>query len=841
MHRKLLLLGMIISLISGTALAQLQSPEQFLGYKIGTRYTPHWRIAEYFRHAAAAMPSVMKLQEYGKTYEGRPLLAAFISSANNISRLEDIRRNNLSAAGMDRAGNGGEANTPIVWLSYNVHGNETSSSEAALMTLYALLNPAETRNKPWLQNTVVVIDPCLNPDGRDRYVSWFNSMVGKNPNPSHDAREHYEPWPGGRVNHYNFDLNRDWAWQTQVETRQRVALYNQWMPQIHVDFHEQYINNPYYFAPAAQPYHEVITPWQRQFQETIGRNHARYFDQQGWLYFTKEYFDLLYPSYGDTYPIYNGAIGMTYEQAGHSFGGAAVVTETGDTLTLMDRVLHHYTTGISTIEVASQNASRLVTEYRKFFGDAGKNGVGEYRSYIVKYSPRDEQRIDALRDLLRLNGISFTTGGRGSLRGFNYDTGKEESFSVAAEDLVVTAAQPKGALVKVLFEPQTRVVDTFTYDITAWALPYVYGVKAYAVKTAVNTPAPSAQEGTRVSVAPVSPNTYGYVIPWTGMKSVKAVSELLQKGVRLRYSEQPFETGGVQFDRGAIIALRTSNQYYTGLWDTLMAVTGRHGVEAKAVTTGFVDKGSDFGSSRIRYIKAPRVALLTGQGVYANSAGEIWHFFDENINYPVTLINLTNYGQIRWSDYDVIIMPGGDYGFLNDKTQAEELRSWVEGGGKLIAMENAVSQLSKQEWSIKSKKTEDPDTKDIYEPLKRYEDRERDFLPNSTPGSIYRVELDPTHPLAFGFPGYYYTLKLDDQIYEFIKEGGWNVGVVKKDKQVAGFVGSRLQARLQDGMLFGVQDIGDGNIIYLTDNVLFRSFWENGKLMFSNALFLVGQ
>ena len=156
-------------------------------------------------------------------------------------------------------------------------------------------------------------------------------------------------------------------------------------------------------------------------------------------------------------------------------------------------------------------------------------------------------------------------------------------------------------------------------------------------------------------------------------------------------------------------------------------------------------------------------------------------------------------------------------------------------------MERAVAQFSKLDWSVKSKKEEEGDTKDIYAPIRRYEDRERDFIPNTTPGSIFRVELDNTHPLAFGFPGYYYTLKQDDAIYDFIKENGWNVGVIKKTKQVAGFVGAKLQNRLQDGMLFGVQDIGRGTVTYLADDVLFRSFWENGKLLFANAVFLVGQ
>ncbi len=304
--------------LSAQAVAQsIPSPEQFLGYPLGSKFTPHHHIIQYFEALAKARPDMMKLYQYGKTYEGRPLMVAYISQPENIARLDAIKANNLRLAGLAKDKMAAQTDMPaIVWLSYNVHGSEPSSSEAALKTIFALLDPANAKTKTWLTNTVVILDPCINPDGRDRYVNWFNSVASVIPNPEPASREHQEPWPGGRTNHYNFDLNRDWAWQSQAESQQRIKLYNEWLPQVHVDFHEQGYNEPYYFAPAAEPYHEVITPWQRDFQVLIGKNNAKYFDANGWLYFTKERFDLFYPSYGDTYPTYNGAIGMTFEQGG---------------------------------------------------------------------------------------------------------------------------------------------------------------------------------------------------------------------------------------------------------------------------------------------------------------------------------------------------------------------------------------------------------------------------------------------------------------------------------------------------------------------------------------------
>ena len=832
------LLCIVFLFFTSLIFAQPPSPEQFLGYKLGTRFTPHHRIVDYFQAVAAASPATVKLQPYGTTNEGRPLLVVFVSSAQNIASLANIRSQNMALVNKEAAP--ASSQPAIVWFSYNVHGNEPSSSEAAMLTLFALVDPANAQTKQYLQNTVVVMDPCINPDGRDRYVNWYNSVVGTHYDPSPFAREHNEPWPEGRSNHYYFDLNRDWAWQTQTETRQRMALYNQWLPQVHVDFHEQGYNQPYYFAPAAEPFHEVITKWQRDFQGAIGRNHARYFDRNGWLYFTKERFDLLYPSYGDTYPLYNGAIGMTYEQGGIG-AGLGVVTTNGDTLTLTDRVLHHFTTGISTVEMASKNAAQLTSEFARYFNDAN-TGVGDYKAFVLKPVSGDTGRMVALLQLMDRNGIRYYYSRGGSVRGLNYDTNKEESISVGDNDIVIPSAQPRSNLIKVLFEPITKLTDSATYDITAWSLPYAYGIATYATKAAVPSGKQAAvadflQSNTTISTE----EPYAIVIPWNGTSAVKLVGALLQKGIKLRFATTPFQSGGQQFNRGPVIVLKTGNQYVPNLWQTVRAAANEAGVRLAAVSSGFVDKGLDFGSSSVLPLKARKVALLTGDGVSSLAAGEAWYYFEQVIGYPVTLLNATNAGRTTWSDYNLVVMPDGAYRFLTDKTAADAFKNWISGGGHVVALEGAVAQLSKLDWSIKAKKADDSEPKELADFIHRYEARERDALSGTTPGSIFKVQLDNTHPLAFGYPPYYYTLKQDAAIYDFIKDDGWNVGVLRKDKPVAGFVGTALAKRLQNGLLFGVQEIGNGTVTYLSDDVLFRSFWENGKLLFANAVFLVGQ
>ncbi len=816
---------------------QLQSPEQFLGYAIGSKYTPHHQIVNYCKAVAAAKSDMIKLEQYGVTNEGKSLLLLYISTPGNLQKLDNIQKNNLRLTGILNDKPATTTDAPaIVWLSYNVHGNEPSSSEAALLSLYALVNPDNLQTKEWLKNTVVIIDPCLNPDGRDRYINWFNSVAGKKANADPQSREHSEPWPNGRTNHYNFDLNRDWAWQTQIETQQRIKKYNDWMPHIHVDFHEQYYNNPYYFAPAAEPFHEVITPWQRSFQTEIGKNNARYFDEKGWLYFTKESFDLFYPSYGDTYPTYNGSIGMTYEQAGHSRGGLAVQKDEGDTLTLTDRAMHHYTTSMATIETTSKNATQVVTEFKKFFDDAINARAADYKTYVL--TTNDANKIEAVKKILQLNGIQYGTIS-GNMKGFSYQTLKEEEVKLQQHTIAISAYQPKSVLAKVLLEPQSKLVDTATYDITAWSIPYAFGVDAFAIKEKreVKTFVPLAANVSADEIRINYTTNYGYIIPYQSFNAAKLLAYLLANHVKVRMSEKPFTYKNKQYEAGTLIVLKNNN--VTDWNDKINKAVYRFNIQPQIVETGFMDKGLDFGSPDIKYIKAPAIALLTGEGVSPMAAGEVWNLFEQQLDYPVSLINANEVGWINLSKYNVLIVPDGYYGALGDKNSTEKLKEFVRGGGRIIAMENAVNILTGNDWGIKAKEDK-PAEKTDYALLKKYADRQREDLPNATPGAIYKVELDNTHPLAFGYGNTYYTLKQNAAVYEFMKEG-WNVGVLKKENHVAGFAGHLAKNKLKDGTVFGVLEMGRGNVVMLADNPLFRMFWENGKLLFSNAVFLVGQ
>lgn len=806
--------------------AQLKSPDEFLGYPLGSRFTPHYQVVAYFKYLAAVDKNI-QLIDYGKTYENRELMVAVISSAENMKSLEQIRKNNISLSRAETSA--GRKQPAILWLSYNVHGNEASSSETAMKTLYTLAEGSFGQVKDWLKNTVVIIDPCLNPDGRERFVNYFNGVAGVKPNANPAAREHIEPWPRGRVNHYYFDLNRDWAWQTQIETQQRVALYHQWMPEVHVDFHEQNYNDPYYFAPAAEPVHQDITAFQREFQIVAGKNNAKYFDQNGWQYFTKERFDLLYPSYGDTYPLYNGAIGMTYEQGGIG-AGLIVQTASGDTLTLKDRINHHFTTGMATVETVSGNAALLVTEFKKYFDQALVASPGLYKAYVVKAD--NLSRLKKLADLLSRNHIEYAFGGDKELNGMSFESKKSVRFKIRRNDLVVNLKQPAAVLANVLFEPETKVTDSNTYDITAWALPYAYGLNAYACKEPVSGSFNHMEAPDEITSVAEKP--YAWVLPWNALEDAKMLIALQRANIKVRVAEQAFTIGTKVYQEGSLLIYRIENEK-TGrnIADKIAAIARDFNRPFSSIASGFVQKGKDFGSSVYPLLTVPKVAMVADADVSAESAGEIWHFFEQELHYPLSIIQERSLGNLELSVTNVLILPDGQYLRKN----IEKLEDWINRGGKIILMENAISSVTGiSPFEIRKKEFSDASGKENL--FRAYKEKDGDNTADAIPGAIYKVDLDKSHPLTLGLGDYYYTLKTDDKIYEPLNKG-WNTGILKPNALMAGVVGRNIQKKLVSGLVFGVQPAQKGNIVYFSTDVLFRSFWESGKILFANALFLV--
>lgn len=821
---------------------KILTPNEFLAHRIGEQFTEHSQLVAYYQHVAANSDRV-QLVEFGRTNQQRPQILAIVSTPENLRRIEDIRLNNLRNAGFLEGQPDNSNPVAIVWLGFSVHGNEAAGSEASMPVLYELTNPANRETSEWLKNTVVLIEPSVNPDGYSRYTSWYRQASPALPDPNPGAREHTEPWPGGRVNHYLFDLNRDWAWATQIETQNRLKIYNDWLPHVAADLHEQYYDSPYYFAPASQPYHTYLTKWQADFQVEIGKNHAKYFDKNGWLYFTKEVFDLLYPSYGDTYPCFNGAIGMTYEQGGHSRAGRAIELPNHDTLTLADRVAHHTTTALSTVEISSKNAARLVQNFTDFYKKSKNDPPGPYKAYVIKAS-NPLQKIRAFITLLGRHGIRYGQAGKASsgLMGYDYSTGKETKFDVAENDLIVSAYQPKGLFAQALLDPEAVIVDSNTYDITAWSLIQAHGLVGFATKQRVEH---SAGYG-MVSNAPPFVTTgtpYAYIAPWNSMQSARFLSEILKNGVVVRYAEEAFSVEGKSWAPGTLLITQADNRKLEGFDQKVQAAASKFDHPVTPVSTGFVDEGRDFGSDAMRLIEQPKVLVLSGEKTYNNEFGQVWFYFDKDLNYPATIVDADRLSRIDLKDFNTLILPEGNYNF--DDATLEKLGEWIAGGGRLIAVGAANNLLAdKKGFNLvrfakeadKEKAKTEAEQIALDHRTALYKDREASYLSDHNPGAVVRVKMDVSHPLAFGLKDYYFSLKTNDLRYDLLKDA-WNVGYLEENFLSHGFIGFKLKKKLKNTAVFAVQEKGRGKVVYLIDNPLYRSFWEEGKLLFSNAVF----
>ena len=819
--------------------AQIKSPDEFLPHNIGEEFTPHHLLVDYYEYVAANSDQVI-LRPYGRTNEGRPLMVAFVSTPENLKKLEEIRLDNMKRVGTESGTPNNQI--PITWISYSVHGNEAAGSESSMPVLYELVGGKNKAAQDWLKNTIVVLDPCINPDGYSRYTHWVKRAGNKMMHTDPDSWEHQEPWPGGRMNHYFFDLNRDWAWQTQIESQQRMKLYNEWMPQIHADVHEMHHNDPYYFAPAAQPYHQYITKWQGDFQTEIGKNHASYFDKNGWLYYTKEIFDLFYPSYGDTYPTFNGAIGMTYEQGGSGSAGRGIDKNNGEQITLHDRVAHHTATSLSTVEMGSKNAKRLLDNFENYFKSHAKNPIGQYKSFVIK-NTNDKEKVKALLNLLDKNKIQYgTTKATSSLRGFDYTTGKTTSYKLKSDDIVISAYQARSVLTQVLFEPEAFLVDSLTYDITAWSLPYAYGLEAFAVKEKISV---DDKYFTTEEFYNLPNNAYGYLVKWNSLKDARFLAAVMDKGFTVRAATQNFTIEGQDFKMGTLLIMRGENRRIGSAFDKMIkeiATQLNHPVIP--VSTGFAEKGPDLGSESLLLLKKPNIAVLTGENTSPYSFGQIWHYFETDLEYPITTIPVANLGRTDLNKYSLLIMPEGWYS-VNDATM-DKIKNWVRSGGRVIAIGSALSKFDGKDGFALEKFAEsgdesaarrDREETTLAERLDPYAHRSRKSISNYIAGAIFKVNMDNTHPLAFGFPNYYFSLKTGSRNYQPLK-GAINVGHIGKNPQVMGFAGAKAKEAQSETVVFAVQEMGRGNITYMVDNPLYRAFWYQGKFLFSNAVFL---
>jgi hypothetical protein len=865
--------------------------KQVVGHEWAEDISSHGQIDQYLHALADAAPDRARLFPIGRTFEGRPLSYLVISSPENIGRLEEIRKDNLRLADPRRLPEADAralaAVAPaIVWLAYGVHGNEISSGDAALLTAYTLLADTRAENRDLLEKVVVILDPAQNPDGRDRFIASSRQARGVFPSGEPFASERTEPWPGGRYNHYLFDMNRDWYIQTQAETRARVAAYLRWQPQVFVDAHEMGGESNYYFDPPADPINSQITPLQRDWFQRFGRAQGARFDRYGFPYTSRETYDGYYPGYGSTWPTMHGALGILWEQA--SARGLFLDRRDETTLHYHDGVRHHYVSGLVTIETAAAQKDDLLMAFYRTRATAVSEGAADSAYDYFLLPGETPARVARLAQLLVANGLEvyrLAAAGRVSAAG---PDGQKQAREVPAGAYVVPSAQPAGRLARTLLEPADDMGKAFIdrqidrkarrlgdeiYDVTAWSLPMTFGVECDRGRAtggprgeavAADAPAPGG------SVAGPDEPAVGYLVPAQDEAALAGLSRWLQRGYRAHVADQPFVLSGTSFPRGTIL-LRTAENP-DSIHQEIRRDAEELGLAITGIDTSYVDSGAGLGGGNISWVRPPRVLLAVGESL-TPFVGHTWYLFDQEWKYPTTRVLTRNLSAALdpAEDYNVLVLPSGSYG-LGAET-VDRIRDWVRAGGTLVTIGGATEWATGEEVGLLAtkprKKKVGPipgegldeaagaeDAGEDEEEPARFSDKgelaededegsvelgpdapEED--PDPVPGAFLKATLYDDHWVTFGLPRSADLLVNAGLILEPMKptEGRNLVTYPEQEKPVSGFVWPATMELIGKSSAVVYQSSGRGHVIGFADDPNFRGFSPVTQRLFQNAVF----
>ncbi len=813
----------------GTFDASIPTPEQFLGRGIGEQHTRHDLIVAYLKRLADLSPKAT-FQEYGKTYEGRSLVILTITSQANHARLSEIQ-----SAHQQIANPGQEvtdfSNIPVlVNLGYNVHGNEPSSSEAALLAAYYYVASTSDEVKNTLDNAVIMIDPTINPDGRDRHTHWANMHKGNPIVTDPLDREHNEAWPGGRTNHYWFDLNRDWILAVHPESRGKLNFYHQWLPNVVTDFHEMGTNSTYFFEPMKKNGSKnPIMPKENYttLNDIFATYYAEALDGIGSFYFTKEAFDGTYPGYGSSYPDVQGGLGILFEQA--SSRGHAQASENG-IVTFPFTIRNQFTSSLATVKAAVAERERLLKYKQDFFKSALTNAQRDPIKAYVFGDANDPSRNRAFLDLLLMHRVEV-------YKANTTVTASGKRFN-AENTWIVPTNQPQYRMVQTMFESYDEYQDSVFYDASAWSLIHAYGLPYGELRSG------SIPLGERVTFdnnlppkIQVEKSQYAYALVWSDYFAPKALHFLQSKGIRVKAAFKPFtaKVGDEEIDFGygtLMIPVSTQSQSADQVHLIVQQAVSLTGVKAYPLSTGFSVRGVDLGSRYFGTLRSPSVLMPVGEGVSAYEAGEIWHVLDTRVNMPITKVDMNDFNRIDWSSYNTVVMVSGRYDL--DSSQFARLRQWVAEGGTLITQRTAT------QWAI--------DRGLVKEKLRKLDRNESGRLPyvdapeiagaKEIGGTIFEVEVDITHPLAFGYTQPRMPVYRNSSVILEPSENAFSTVLqYTKAPHIDGFVSPENLELLKGSASLLVSRLGSGRVIMFADNPNFRGTWYGTNRLFFNALF----
>lgn len=810
----------------------IPTPQQFLGYEIGSRYTRHDQLVAYFDELARHSDKI-KVERIGSSYEGRPLLIATVTSAQNQQQLETLRRQHVTLADpaqpLSAAGN----SPVVVWLGYSVHGNETSSGEAALLTAYYLVANRSADTAQWLDRAVVLFDPAQNPDGRDRAASWHNAYASSPASADPADKEHVEPFPQGRTNHYFTDLNRDWLALTQQDTRPKIAYFHRWYPNVQIDFHEMGKDSTYYFEPSPASMHSPLIPAASYaFNKTLAMYHAQALDALGSLYYTGENFDNFSPVYGSTYPDFHGAVGVTVEQASSR---GRVQESVNGLLTFPFTIRNQVATGLGTVRGAVTERDGLLALQKDFFQSALKQAGQQPVKAFVFGDAHDPGLTARLLDLLLQHQITVqpltaavTVDGQRFVPGSAY---------------VVPTAQPQFRLVHSIFADTPPIKGDVFYGSTSYAIAPAYGVAFAGSRSRLDG-------GPRITaVAPAQGGVSGgqagfaYVLDWRDYNASQALYALQSRGLKTRAAFQPFTAatadGEQSFARGSVV-IPVAGQPLAGgeLLAAVEQVARDSGVRLYAVASGQSRSGIDLGSDSVKSLRTPAVALVMGEGVSATEIGSAWFLLDQQVRLPASKLDPAQLGKVTLDRYTTIVLAGGTYAGV-DAAAVAALKRWINAGGSLVTYGSAAR------WAIEQKLADEVLGEEEAQPdaSRRAFGDQRDIAAiERVSGNILSADVDTSHPLGFGVPRTQLAVNKENGISFKPSRNPFSTVVrIDAKPRVNGYLSETNRTRVAGSAWLLVSPQGQGNVVLFADDPAHRKYWHGTERLLLNAIFFGNQ
>jgi hypothetical protein len=808
-------------------------PKEVIYHNVGEYHITHDRLVNYMQALAKAAPDRIKLENMGFTYEGRPQVLLIITSPKNHQNLEQIRQQHVALTDPSKSVAINTENMPVVlYIGHSIHGNEPSGANASLLSAYYLAAAQGRQINDLLDGAVILLDPSFNPDGLQRFSTWVNQHKSKNLVTDANSREFNEVWPGGRYNHYWFDLNRDWLPAQHVESQNRLKWFHQWKPNILTDHHEQGSNATFFFQPGVPSRVNPLTPLKNQeLTGKIAKFHAQFLDRIGSLYFTKENYDDFYYGKGSTYPDVNGAIGILFEQA--SSRGHAQQTTNG-VLRFPFTIKNQFTTTLSTLEAAKSLRKELLDWQREFyrtaltdaasfatkgyvFGDA--NDIAKTEIFVTMLR-RHQIEVYNLDNNIKADGTDFKKGGA----------------------YVIPASQPQHRLIRGIFDKTLTYKDSIFYDITAWTMPLAFGLPHAELNGTQFTQNLLGDKiiNEKVVTGKVTggKSEIAYLMEWSEFYTPAVLYELQSAGINAKVATNTFEMstagGAKKYNYGTIlipVSMQTLSS--TELFDKIKTVVEKYSVTIQSIQAGSVTGGSDLGSSKFSPLTKPSIAMLAGAGVNALDAGEIWHLLDQRFNIPMTHLEVAAFNRVDLSKYNTLIMVGGTaYADLNK----DKLKAWITGGGTLILTEEAVTWAAQNNIStvvLKRTKSGVDSTKNL-----SYSDRDQVEGAQAMSGAIFRAEVDLTNPLAYGYTQPSVSLFKANKVYMEKSKSPYATPFYYKDKSLqSGWLSKENYDAMKNSAAVVVTASGSGRIISIADNPNLRAFWLGGTKLIMNAIF----